>query len=281
MPEIKKNFKLCSVEVNQKFLQELGEILENESKNFKRQIDLEIGKEIITETEKINKRNYYSAKEKKQEIEEFSKHIKNIKNYDCDIQCTLNSKDEELTVGLIEELISLHFFPDKILSIIFRYSIRNDNYVSTYLKLEGGEISPLSYFGNDCTIHSTDKAKLLEIEENLKNLFKKYKTSYAWFCDWRSRMIIIFTLAILSIETIKKFISFSFSSSTASFFLFYIACVFIVYFLLKLFEYLYPYNNFSLSGRKNIRDVIKAVTYAFIFGIIVNVLYELIKFIFR
>jgi len=156
------------VAVTTGFLKDLGKLIEKEwvaqqKRWLKKLADKK--KEIQT---KQSSTKWWTKETTDMELRTFSL----LNESKIKLQYTINSKEEDLSFSSMDELLKTTVFPKRIDSMIFRVTTYEQNDVEIYVRLRRG--------GNSVSLSSSDQPQLLMLEKELKNLFQKHKTGYAW-----------------------------------------------------------------------------------------------------
>lgn len=177
----------------------------------------------------------------------------------------------------MQDLLSAFILPEKIIGLYVKIEHYDPQYVDISIKFDS-----FSLWCGDVILSSESENDLYLIENELKSLFKEFRTSYNW---------ILFS----SLPEYSLFYVLSFIAGGANFFLLFlkllmpnidrdilhgsiiasliILSTLIVYFgITALLKYLFPFYSFELSNRKKINTGIRALITTIILGIIISLI---------
>lgn len=276
-----RRIKIESIEITPEFLRRLGTIIEKETKQIEKLSKNKINRLIKEKNEEMKKElKWCTDKNTRTRLQRSAEEsIKYVNKPNYIIVYTIKADNEDLSFSSIEELLSLNVFPQKIKSISFRISHYDSNNVDISFSLDNDydSIAKLS-------LTSNNESKLLKIEKDLKDLFREYKTRYAWIykipgSKYFILQILSFIIPFSGIFLFIKFIKYIFpilnkDSIIEIAFICLIGLFWLFNFLLK---YLYPYYLFELS-KNNLKNSIKAIVWVFILGFIGNLIYDIVRY---
>lgn len=201
-------------------------------------------------------------------LEKLGKIIESDKGEKDKISYNINSKDEEINVSSMKELLEIGFLPHAIKSMVFRISphYSNENKIEIYLRVDKIE-------GSTCQISSEDDSKILKIEKDIINLFDTYRTWQSYVYRRRpTTMLYIAAVVTISLLILLSPLVTQVKNFNLRFFLGLIGAPLYIS-LCFLLNYLYPYNEFNLEERKSIKIIFKGLLWLFfitLFGCFIN-----------
>lgn len=274
-----RRIKIKSLRITKDFLEKLGRILEGDIEIIKKESETKIQKLIDEKKKESKKLISCSKKERESWFIDRIEHIKHIHKPPYSLSYSINSQEEELKFSSVKELLGTPVFPQKIKSMSFRVSHYDAKYVDISISFDNDYDSIANFY-----LSSEDESKILQFEKNIKELFDEYSSNYNWvfkipgskyfILQLFAGILIIFGLNLLL--KIQKIVLKSLSRDILAL---YIAFSIFGLFLLFNFvlRYLYPYYDFSMNEKNQLRKAIKGVFWILLLGILSSLIYDVIN----
>jgi hypothetical protein len=284
---ITKKKSIPSILIDKDFIFKLGNILESETRERIQSANIEADKEITKRKLKIEKSRQYSTEEKETEIREMADYVRKISTPHLSVSYKLNTDDNQsVEFFSVEDMLSTNLLPRGIQNMSVYVHHYNKEFVDVSLNID----KPIGMFftlsPKEFELSSQDEGKLLKVEKDLENLFTQSRFGYHTFLYPQSNLsyMPVFIVSLL-VSLAVSYTFYKLKADDPEFILsemyigFIYIIIFVYYIVSKIIKYSFPFYEFNLTSEKNYSRTLKGIISAIVSLIILNGVYDLIKFL--